>query len=129
MEVAKIFAERSTCLRKQVGCVVVRDRRIIVTAYNGAPPNMPHCGQDGALPCADTGCENTTHAEANAIAWAARQGSSLEGCDVYTTLSPCLACAKLFIAAGVKRVWYCDEYRNADGLELLHRAGVDLGRV
>lgn len=138
MEVAATFATQSTCERGQVGCVIVRDNRIISTGYNGAPPGMLHCTQEGCLlaeisppPGADvkpysviTGCQRAIHAEVNAIAWSARAGVRIEGATLYCTHGPCAACARTIIAAGLYRVIYRTPYRLKDGIELLHEAGV-----
>jgi dCMP deaminase len=98
----------------------VRDGRCVTWGYNGAPPGLPHCQHLGdVMPCT-----NATHAEANALAFAARQGISTEGGTLYVTLSPCDVCARLLIAAGIERVVYEEEYRDPSGIELLTEAGV-----
>src|SRR5687767_3879721 len=107
MEVAQAVAKRGTCSRKQVGVVVARDGRVLVTGYNGTPAGMAHCRHDYQTgePCIDS-----VHAEANAIAFAARHGAKLDGAEMFTTYSPCLACAKLIINAGIVRVVMCEMY-------------------
>jgi len=109
MESAKLTATMATCLRRQVGAVAVRDKRIIVNGYNGSLPSHPHCTDVG---CDDsTGhCLRTLHAEQNIVCWAAKQGVSLQDCVVYCTLEPCDRCAKLLEMAGVSVVYYLDEY-------------------
>ena len=102
---AFVMARRGTCSRAQVGCVVALDGRILSTGYNGTPRGMAHCEHADAEPCA-----TSVHAEANAVAFAARHGVGLDGSVLYTTLSPCVVCAKV--------------YRNTDGLDLLLRASV-----
>ena len=96
MYVAQAIAERGTCCRLRVGAVICRDGRILATGYNGAPAGMPHCEHEKGD---DTPCEVTVHAEANAIAFAARHGVRTEGAELHTTHSPCLTCAKLIINA------------------------------
>lgn len=75
------------------------------------------------------GCRNSTHAEANALAFAAKQGISTDGCELFVTVSPCETCARLLIAAGIRRVWYFEQYRDATGIELLREAGVECQRT
>lgn len=141
MEVAQAVAKRGTCSRKQVGVVVARDGRVLVTGYNGAPAGMPHCdhicdcgfpGEGGLLfegkhlsNCLSINvCEESVHAEANAIAFAARYGMSLDGAEMFTTYAPCLACAKLVINAGISRVVMCELYHDQSGNILLTKAKV-----
>lgn len=107
IELARLVATRSTCNRKQVGCVLVRDKRIISTGYAGSPPGAPHCLDVGCdINPATGGCRRTIHAEENALfhvdAW---------GCTAYCTLSPCHACFEMLVDAGVKRIVYLEEYR------------------
>lgn len=117
MEWALSAARRSTCMRNQVGAVIVMDGRPLSIGYNGAPPGRPHCNPET---CNDQNpCDTTVHAEANAIAWAARKGVAIEGADLYLTLSPCLSCAKLILAAGIRRVIFDRFYRESAGLNLL----------
>lgn len=133
MEVAQIFARRSTCPRGNVGVVLVRDRRIIATGYNGAPARMVHCEEagcdigemaGGAVREKREGCTRAVHAEANAIAYAAREGIALDGTTLYTTHSPCVRCAQLIINAGICEVVYNITYRDQSGLDLLDAASV-----
>ncbi|MCA1800000.1 MAG: hypothetical protein LC650_01735 [Actinobacteria bacterium] len=128
--------ERSTCPRLHVGAVFSRDGRILVTGYNGAPKGLPHCEHE--CNCRfyqgvhDEGCRfeqpclTAEHAERNAIAWAARNGVKLEGCEVHVTHMPCLACAMSLINAGVERVTYRNPYRILDGVNLLRQAGIEV---
>jgi dCMP deaminase len=146
MQTAVAFAERSTCERAHVRAVIAVEGRIISTGYNGAPAGMPHCnhvrthgvsGYDHSdlepCPLGDPDCdgvERTTcptavHAEANAIAFAARHGVQLQGATVYTTHSPCVPCAQLIINAGIKEVNYLHDYRITDGRVLLSAVGID----
>lgn len=126
MAVAMVMATRSTCNRLQVGCVIAKDGRIISTGYAGAPSGLPHCGPE----CnPDNPCNNTVHAEAGAIAYAARHGIAVEGATIYCTHSPCLACAKLIINSGIQEVIYDQEYRDKSGVELLLKAGKSVRHV
>jgi dCMP deaminase len=118
MQVAELFAEHSTCSRAKVGAVLVYERRIIATGYNGAPSGLSHCAQEHeADEC------RAVHAEANAIAFSARHGVRTEASVMYTTVAPCKTCAQLIINAGITKVYYRENYRNTDGIELLYEAG------
>lgn len=136
MRTAHLFSERSTCNRGQVGAVLVKDKRIIATGYNGAPPGMPHCIDVGCdelilweLKGNDTyeevnlGCQRTVHAEANAILYAARHGISTDGTTMYCTYSPCERCVLLMSSAGIKKIIYDKPYR-ATPFELLTKLGI-----
>jgi len=127
MELAAVVAKRSTCPRRHVGAVLVRDRRILATGYNGAPPGFPHCTDVGCL-MQDGHCVRTIHAEANAILQAALHGVTVRGSTLYTTATPCLHCAKLLIGAGVVRVVYRDWYPDPRAVEFLQTAGIPLER-
>lgn len=112
MAAAALLSLRGTCARARVGAVVVKDRRIISTGYVGSPPGLPHCIDVGCeIVEGSPGCIRTVHAEANAIAFAAKNGVSLEGSTVYTTLAPCRTCKHLLLSAGVTRVVYATAYR------------------
>jgi dCMP deaminase len=126
MLIARIIAKRSTCNRGKVGSVLARDRRIISTGYNGAPSGMPHCSHDidEDVPCLDA-----VHSEVNALAFAAKYGVSTDNTVLIVTKAPCAFCAQLLINAGVKEVYFEEEYRNEKGLEILYGAGVSLHRV
>jgi dCMP deaminase len=133
MSVAILFGQRSTCDRAPVGAVIAREGRILTTGYNGAPSGMAHCVHipgDLVDKSGDTRstCSMAVHAEANAIAYAARFGITTDGTDLFTTLSPCLECAKLIINAGVVRVVYKHKYRDTRGIEFLELAGVEVER-
>jgi dCMP deaminase len=123
MKMARILSERSTCSHLKVGAVLAIDSRVISTGYNGSPSGMPHCDDVG---CEDENgaCIRTVHAEANVIAFAAKHGISTDGSTLYTTHSPCYACAKLIVNAGIKKVVYEDEYRIVKGLTLLKACGI-----
>lgn len=126
MDIAQTMAMRSTCLRGQVGCAIVLDNRFVSCGYNGAPPGQPHCTPETCRMGADkSGCARSIHAEANAIAFAARQGISTRGGTMYCTHSPCYDCAKLLGSAGIVKVKYHKLYRLTAGLELLRDMGID----
>lgn len=125
---AFVMAERGTCSRAQVGCVVALDGRILTTGYNGAPRGMAHCVHDDRThddygPDEPT-CPVAVHAEANAVAFAARHGVGLSNSVLYTTLSPCVPCAQLLVNVGVQRVVCAKVYRDTTGVELLLRASI-----
>ncbi len=137
MTITRQVAERSTCLRAKVGAVIVRDRSILATGYNGAPAGMPHCLDVGCLlyrstnPAGDVeeNCFRTIHAEINAIAQAARNGSRIEGADIYVTHTPCIHCLKVLINTGVRRIFYERPYKIETIAELRERSGVELIEV
>lgn len=124
MEMAWSASRRSTCTRKHVGAVIASEGRTISIGYAGSPPGEPHCDEAGCIIGPDGGCIRTQHAEANAIVFAARKGVAIEGATLYCTDSPCVACAKLILTAGLQVVIYDREYRITDGIELLQRRGV-----
>lgn len=130
MGMAETIAERGTCSRAQVGAIIVRDSRLISSGYNGVPAGMRHCDHsldgwgDGPNSPRNPGCLMSVHAEANAIAFAARYGSTVDACEMFTTHQPCLDCAKLIINAGILRVVFWKPYRRSEGLDLLNAANV-----
>lgn len=124
MEMAVSASKRSTCRRKQVGALIAIDGRPLSVGYAGAPSGMPHCLEHGCLIGPEGGCIRTVHAEANAIAFAARKGLATENATLYATVSPCPACAKLIINAGIMQVRYLEEYRLVEGIEILKSAGI-----
>lgn len=126
MAMAHLVASRSTCNRGKIGAVIVEDRRPISIGYNGAPPGVKHCTDVGCMP--EDGCERTIHGEANAIAWAARRGISVEGSTMYSTYSPCRMCANLIIASGISRFVYDNEYRLGR-LDLLDAVNIEIKRM
>lgn len=123
MGMAALWAQRGTCSRAAVGVVVALEGRIITTGYNGAPAGMPHCDHDETFV---PPCTNAVHAEANALAFAARNGTATAGATLYTTLTPCVPCAQLIINAGIVRVVAHTPYRIMDGWNLLYDAGIEL---
>src|SRR6476660_7771632 len=100
MNIAQVVASRSTCPRKRVGAVIVRDRTILSTGYNGSIRGLPHCDEVGCV-IEDDHCVSTVHAEANAIIQAARNGVGIAGAELYTTASPCWPCFKLIANAEI----------------------------
>jgi dCMP deaminase len=124
MEMAISASKRSTCTRKNVGAIIARDGRPISVGYAGAPEGLPHCLDQGCIPGPDGGCIRTTHAEANAISFAARKGIATQGATLYCTVSPCPNCAKLIINAGITSVQYLEKYRILDGLLLLEQVHI-----
>ena len=121
LRMAEIWAENSYCQRRQVGCLVVKDKRIISDGYNGTPSGFENVCEDE---------NNITkpyvlHAEANAITKLARSHNNSDGATLYVTDSPCIECAKLIIQSGIKRVVYAETYRLDDGLKLPKRANIE----
>ena len=124
MAIAKIIAARGTCDRLYAAAVLVKNNRIISTGYNGSPPGLPHCINDGHL-MEEGHCVRTIHAEHNAILQAAVQGStSTAGATIYMKYSPCIHCTKYIIAAGIKRVVFEKVYRNQKVTEMFKQADV-----
>ena len=117
IQIAALIAKRSTCGRLHVGCVIARDGRIVVTGYNGPVKGEAHCKEYGCD--LEESCQRAIHAEANAIAYAARFGIPLEGCEIYCTHAPCLKCAELIIQAGIRDVIFLEDFRTNLGIEKL----------
>src|SRR5439155_1362576 len=113
------------CSRKHVGAVIVRDRTVLSTGYNGSLRGMPHCEDVGCI-MEDGHCVTTVHAEANAILQAAKNGVSIEGSELYTTASPCWNCFKLIANAGIKRIYFGEFYRDERSREVAAQIGIDL---
>jgi|SaaInlStandDraft_4_1057021.scaffolds.fasta_scaffold24046_2 dCMP deaminase len=125
IDIAQTISKRSTCKRKQVGAVVVKDSSISAYGYNGTPHGWDNCCEDS---------ENETkseviHAEINAITKMAKSNASIDGSTVYITLSPCFDCAKAIIQSGITTVIYLEEYRDVDPLQFLAEAGVEVRQV
>jgi len=131
MSIAELAATRSTCLRRQVGSVIVKDKKILTTGYNGAPSGLKHCLDIGCLreeldiPSGERHelCR-ATHAEQNAIVQAALFGVSIKDATVYSTTHPCILCTKLIINAGIKKIVIKDSYPDKMSREMLKEAGV-----
>ena len=125
MNIAHQAATRSTCPRKHVGAVIVRDKTILSTGYNGSLRGLPHCEDVGCM-MEDGHCVATVHAEANAILQAAKNGVMIEGAELYTTASPCWNCFKLIANGGIKKIYYGEFYRDERSLHLARDAGIEL---
>ena len=134
MEFARVAAKRSSCLRRKVGAVLVRDKHVLSTGYNGAPSGLDNCLEIGSclrnelnVPSGERHelCR-AVHAEQNAVIQCALHGVSTKGATLYTTASPCITCAKIVVNAGVKRVVYCDEYPNKEAFKIMRDAGLQV---
>ncbi len=128
LKLAMLASERSTCPRMHCGCVLVRDRYVLATGYNGSLPGAPHCDEVGCL-LVDNHCVRTNHAEINALAQASRHGVAVEGAAAYVTNLPCTACAKALIAAGVRRVVVFSDYHSSLAEQFFAESGVQLVRL
>lgn len=124
LQLALVASKRATCLRLKVGCVLVLDKHVLATGYNGSVRGQPHCLDVGCKFGSTGGCVRTVHAEANAIVQAALHGTSTRGATAYVTTSPCEGCVGLLANAGVVRVVYADEYRDPSPLYLAGAAGL-----
>ncbi len=126
IRMARIWSENSYCVRRKVGALIVKDQMIISDGYNGTPSGFENICEDEA-----TGKTKpyVLHAEANAITKVAKSGNSSEEATLYVTAAPCIECAKLIIQAGIRRVVYCDVYHSDEGIELLHRVGIETVQV
>ena len=125
MNIAKEVATRSTCDRKYVGAVIVREKTILSTGYNGSIKGLPHCDEAGHE-MVDDHCIRTTHAEANAIVQAAKNGVEINQSEIYVTASPCYNCFKLIANAGIKTIYYDEFYREDRILKHAKEAGIEL---
>jgi len=126
---SRVMALRSTCTRLRVGSLIVRDKRMIASGYNGSIRGDKHCTEVGCK-VVDGHCIRTIHAEQNALLQCARFGVATEGADIYVTHLPCLQCTQSIIQAGIARVFYEERYRpDAYALQLLEFAGVDVIQV
>ena len=125
MNIARQAATRSTCARKQVGSVVVRDRTILSTGYNGSIRGLPHC-DDVGHDMENDHCVATIHAEANAIIQAAKNGVNIDGTEIYTTASPCWTCFKLIANSGIRRIYFGEFYRDEKSIRIAGKIGLEL---
>lgn len=123
MNIAREVATRSTCDRKHVGAVIVRDKTILSTGYNGSVRGMAHCDDAGHM-MEDGHCVATIHAESNAIIQAARNGVRLEGSEIYVTASPCWNCFKMLANAGIKTIYYEEFYRDDRIFDAAKKLGI-----
>jgi dCMP deaminase len=125
MNIARVVASRATCDRKFVGSVIVRDKTILSTGYNGSIRGMPHCSEVGHM-MEEGHCVATIHAETNAVLQAAKNGVSIDGATVYVTASPCWSCFKMITNAGIRRIVYGEFYRDARIFDIASRLAVEL---
>ncbi len=136
MNITNLVAERSTCLRRAVGAVLVKDKRILSTGYNGAPTGLRHCLEVGCMR-EQLGIESGKmhelcrgiHAEQNAIIQAAYHGVSVKGASIYCTNQPCSICARMIINAGIKKIYFQSGYADALAKELLAEAEIELKQI
>lgn len=135
LEILQVVKKRSTCLRRQVAAIIVQDKRIIATGYNGAPVGVAHCGEVGCLrekmgiPSGERHelCRGI-HAEQNAIIQSAVHGAGMKDATIYITHSPCILCAKMLINAGIKRIVYTGDYPDSLALSLLQEANIQMDK-
>jgi dCMP deaminase len=125
MNISKQVSSRGTCHRKHVGCVIVRDRTILATGYNGSVRGMPHCDEVGHM-MENGHCTRTAHAEMNAIAQAARYGVSVVDGEAYITASPCWTCFKILANAGIRRIVFGEFYRDDRIFDAAEHIGMEL---
>jgi len=133
MEMAFLVSKRSTCLRRQVGAVIVKNNQVLATGYNGAPKNIRHCAETGCLreklnvPSGERHelCRGV-HAEQNAIIQAAVNGTSIHGAELYCTHQPCIICSKMIINAEIKTIYIAESYPDKLAQEMMEEAGVNL---
>lgn len=132
MEIAKLVSTRATCPRRSVGAIIVKEKRILATGYNGAASGLPHCppggpDNDWPLGCMKAGhCIRSLHAEQNAILQAAKIGVPCEGAAIYVTCQPCNMCAKMIINAGIRRVIYEGDYPDEFSKELFRDGKIEV---
>lgn len=134
MQMAELTAKRSTCLRRQVGAIIVKDKHIIATGYNGAPKGLPHCDELGGCYREKLGIPSgerhelcrALHAEQNAIIQAATLGQSIEGATIYVTHQPCIICAKMIINAGITRIVVRSGYPDKMSEEMVKEANLKI---
>jgi len=136
MSIAQLVATRSTCLRRKVGAVLVKDKRVIATGYNGAPTGVRHCEETGCLR-EQLGIESGErhelcrglHAEQNVIISAAYYGVTTEGTTLYSTHLPCIICSKMLINAGVEKIFFLDGYPDSLADQMLAEANIEVVRL
>ena len=128
MNIAKEIATRSTCDRKHVGALIVRDKTILSTGYNGSIRGIPHCDDVGHM-MEDNHCVATIHAETNAILQAAKNGVMIDKAEVYITASPCWPCFKMLANAGIKKIYYGEFYRDDRIFEVAKKIGIELMHI
>lgn len=137
IRIAEMVSERSTCNRAKIGAVIVKDRSILATGYNGSPKGQPHCTDAGCLIYTSTdqegkteeNCFRTIHAEINAITQAAKNGTMIDGADIYITASPCYHCMKTLINSGIRRIFYRKPYKIHNIVSLTESAHIELIQI
>ncbi|MDY6862828.1 MAG: cytidine/deoxycytidylate deaminase family protein [Thermodesulfobacteriota bacterium] len=136
ISITKLVAERSTCIRRQVGAILIKDRRVLATGYNGAPSGLSHCSEVGCLrekeniPSGEKHelCRGL-HAEQNTIIQAAFHGVSVRNGIIYTTNMPCAICLKMILNAGIKRVYYLDGYPDKLSKSIIKESGLEVIKI
>ena len=132
-EATILFSKRSSCVKAQQAALLIKDNRIISFGVNGAPAGHLNCDEDGGEEAcrkdSNGSCFLGIHAEANAIGYAARNGIDTDGCTIYCTMTPCISCAKLVVASGIKEFYYIDEYRLDDGKRFLEYCGIKAWKI
>ncbi len=128
MNIAREVSSRSTCDRKHVGAVIVREKTLLSTGYNGSIRGMPHCDDAGHM-MEEGHCVATIHAEMNAIIQAARNGVRIDGADLYVTASPCWNCFKALANAGIRAIYYGEFYRDDRIFTIARRIGIKLQQI
>ncbi|MCD4779159.1 MAG: cytidine/deoxycytidylate deaminase family protein [Candidatus Omnitrophica bacterium] len=128
LKLAMLASERATCPRMHCGCVLVKDKHVISTGYNGSIPGDDHCTDVGCL-VVDNHCQRTVHAEMNALNQAAKKGHSVDGATAYVTNMPCTTCSKSLIVAGIKRVVVFSDYHDTLATDFFSKAGVHIDKV
>ncbi len=134
MKMAELVSTRSTCMRRQVGAVIVQDKHIVATGYNGAPRGIMHCDERGECLRQKLGVPSgerhelcmALHAEQNAIIQAATSGQTIEGATIYITHQPCIICAKMIINAGIRRIVVKEGYPDQLSVDMLAEAGLKI---
>lgn len=136
MDITILVSKRSTCLRRAVGAIIVKDKRILATGYNGAPSGIRHCGEVGCLRetmKVESGQRHELcrgiHAEQNAIIQAAYHGVSIKDASLYCTNLPCIICTKMIINAGIKKIYYQEGYADELSQDMLAEAGIEVIRL
>ena len=124
-EITKQVALRSTCVRKKVGAIIVKDKNIISTGYNGSIRGLEHCETVGCL-MMEGHCTRTIHAEANAIIQAAKHGLMIDRAEIYISASPCFNCFKLIANSGIKKIYYMEFYRDERIIEIAKKLNIEL---
>jgi len=128
MNIAKQVATRSTCDRKHVGSVIVKNKTILSTGYNGSIRGMPHCDDEGHMMENDH-CVATIHAENNAVLQAARNGVMIDASEIFITASPCWPCFKMLANAGIKKIFYGEFYRDERIFDVAKKIGIELKHI